>query len=238
MAVVVVLGSAGIVYSRDQRQPDNTRPLAAAAGRAGDHWHAAIGFDICGAFAPSPPDTGQDPLGVHSHGDGVVHIHPFSAQSAGRRAVLGIFFDSTSLKVTSSKIQVPGTEARNNGDKCGDKTAQVRTKVWDSRNPSDQGRIVTGNPRDIRPTNGMLITVAFEPDGVDIPRPPSAGQLDKLTDVDPPGSTTTTLPGSSTTVAGDVGATTTPSSTTAPSTTVPSSTVPSSTVAPSTTSAP
>lgn len=238
MAVVVVLGTAGIVFSRDQRQPDNTRPLAAATGRAGDHWHAAIGYYICGAFAPNPPDTGQDPLGVHSHGDGVVHIHPFSAQSSGKRAVLGIYFDSTHLTVTSSKIQVPGVDARNNGDKCGDQVAQVRTKVWDSRDPSDQGRIVTGNPRDIHPTDGMLITIAFEPDGVDIPRPPSADQLDKLTDVNPTGgSTTTTVPGSpTTTVAGDPTATTTPSSTTAP-TTSPSSTTPSSST-PSTTIVP
>jgi len=222
MAIVVVLGTAGIVYSRDQRQPDKTRPLAAAAGRAGDHWHAAIGFYICDAFAPNPPDTGQDPLGIHSHGDGVVHIHPFSAQSSGQRANLSIFFNSTNLKVTSSKVQVPGADARSNGDKCGDKTAQVRTKVWDSRDPADQGRIVTGNPADIRPTDGMLITVAFEPDGADIPRPPSAGQLDKLTDVDP--QTTSTLPGSSTTVVPDPLATTTttPGSTTstAPPTTV------------------
>ncbi len=238
MAVVVVLGTAGIVYSRDQRQPDNTRPLAAAAGRAGDHWHAAIGFDICGAFAPNPPDTGQDPLGVHSHGDGVVHIHPFSAQSAGKRAVLGIFFDSSNLKVTSSKVQVPGVDARNNGDKCGDQVAQVRTKVWDSRDPSDQGRIVMGNPRDIRPTDGMLITIAFEPAGVDIPRPPSADQLDKLTDVNPaptdPNASTTTVPGSPTTVAGDPNAstTTTPSSTTTPATssTTPGSTAPTTSV--------
>lgn len=230
MAVVVVLGTAGIVYSRDQRQPDNTRPLAAATGRAGDHWHAAIGYYICGAFAPNPPDTGQDPLGVHSHGDGVVHIHPFSAQSSGKRAVLGIYFDSTNLTVTSSKIQVPGVDARNNGDKCGDQAAQVRTKVWDSRNPSDQGRIVTGNPRDIHPTDGMLITIAFEPDGVDIPRPPSADQLDKLTDVDPTGgSTTTTVPGPpTTTVAGDP----TASTTTSPSSTTPSSSTPSTTIVP------
>jgi len=222
MAAVVVLGTAGIVYSRDQRQLDNSRPLAAAAGKAGDHWHAATGFYVCDAFAANPPDTGQDPLGIHSHGDGVVHIHPFSAQSSGQRANLSIFFNSTNLKVTSSKVQVPGADARSNGDKCGDKTAQVRTKVWDSRDPADQGRIVTGNPADIRPTDGMLITVAFEPDGADIPRPPSAGQLDKLTDVDP--QTTSTLPGSSTTVVPDPLATTTttPGSTTstAPSTTV------------------
>jgi len=231
MAVVVVLGTAGIVFSRDQRQPDSTRPLAAAAGRAGDHWHAAIGFYICDAFATNPPDTGQDPLGVHSHGDGVVHIHPFSAQSSGQRATLGIFFGTTNVKASATSIEVPGQAARKNGQKCGDSEAQIRTKVWDSRDPADQGRIVTGNPSDIRPTDGMLITIAFAPGGADIPRPPSADNLSKLTDIDPaaggattstalPGETATTVPTTGTTVAGDPTSSTTPVPTTvSPSTT-------------------
>jgi len=243
MAVVVVLGTAGIVFSRDQRQPDSTSPLAAAAGRAGDHWHAAIGFYICDAFATNPPDTGQDPLGIHSHGDGVVHIHPFSAQSSGRRALLDIFFGAVNVKASSTSIEVPGQPARKNGQKCGDSSAQVRTKVWDSRDPADQGRIMTGNPSDIRPTDGMLITIAFAPGGADIPRPPSADNLSKLTDIDPaaggattsttlPGATTTSVP-TATTVAGD------PTSSTISTPSTPTTTgAPPSTVSPSTTRAP
>ncbi len=240
MAVVVILGSAGIVYSRDQRQPDNTRPLAAAAGRAGDHWHAAIGFYICDSFAANPPDTGQDPLGVHSHGDGVAHLHPFSAQSSGRRATLDIFFGTVNVKASSTSIQVPGQDAHKNGQKCGDSSAQVRTKVWGSRDPADQGRIVTANPSDIRPTDGMLITVAFVPEGADIPRPPSADNLSKLTDIDPAarGATPSTIaPGeasTTTTVAGDPAS----SGTSVPSTGTPATGMPTTAGAPSTTRAP
>jgi hypothetical protein len=235
MAMVVILGTAGIVYSRDQHQPDNSRPLAAAAGVAGDHWHAALGFDICGTFAPNVPDSGTDPLGIHTHGDGVVHIHPFSALSSGKRAKLQIFFDTTNVKVSASSIKLPTDDTTHkNGQNCDAGTvgtATVQTKVWDSRDPADQGRIVTGNPSGIRPTDGMLISIAFVPAGTDIPRPPSAGQLDKLTDVgtQPTNATTdTTLqpdsPAVSTsTTVPDPGAatsTTTPSSTTVPSTTV------------------
>jgi len=232
MAFVVILGTAGIVYSRDQRQPDTTRPLAAAAGRAGDHWHAAIGYYVCGAFAAAPPDTGKDPLGIHSHGDGIAHIHPFSAQSSGRKATLDIFFTSTNVKASATKIVVPGQDGRKNGDKCGDKTALVRTKVWDSRDPADEGRIVAGNPSDIRPTNGMLITVAFGPADADIPRPPSEPNLDKLTDVDTKTnvSTSTTVPGAPATAPGDSGpSTTTPATPTTaapPATVGPTTTVP------------
>jgi hypothetical protein len=234
MAMVVILGTAGIVYSRDQHQPDNSRPLAAAAGVAGDHWHAALGFDVCGTFAPNVPDSGTDPLGIHTHGDGVVHIHPFSALSSGKRAKLQVFFDTTKVKVTSSEIKLPTDGVTHkNGQNCDAGTvgaATVQTKVWDSRSPDDRGRIVTGNPSDLHPKDGMLITIAFVPAGTDIPRPPSADQLDKLSDVGTQptnASTDTTLPAnataSSTTVPVDPNApstTSVPSTTTAPTTTV------------------
>lgn len=231
MAMVVILGTAGIVYSRDQHQPDNSRPLAAAAGVAGDHWHAALGFDICGTFAPNVPDSGTDPLGIHTHGDGVVHIHPFSALSSGKRAKLQVYFDTVSVKATASEIKLPtDSVTHKNGQSCETGPGKVQTKVWDTRSPTDQGRIVTGNPADIRPTDGMLITIAFLPEGADIPRPPSADQLDKLTDVGPQ-ATDTTLPAdasTSTTVPADPNASTTvPAVTTtseAPTTTVASAT--------------
>lgn len=209
MALVVVLGTAGIVYSREQRQPDTTRPLAASAGKAGDHWHAAIGFYICGAFVPDLAE-GEDPLGIHGHGDGVVHIHPFGASAAGKRAVLEIYFDSVGADISNDKIELPGQDTKHNGDKCDSKEGVIRTKVWDTRDPSDPGRIVEGDPSNIRPKDNQLITIAFGPKDEDIPRPPSAKNLDALSDV--PGATTTTLVPPSTTSPST-------STTTAPSTT-------------------
>ncbi len=201
MAMVVVLGTAGIVYSRDQRQPDTSRPIAAATGQAGDHWHAAIGFYICGSFVPDLPE-GSDPLGIHGHGDGVVHIHPFGASSSGKRAVLKIYFDTVGANISADKLEVPGQDTKKNGDKCENGPGTVQTRVWDSRAASDQGHIVTGNPSSIRPQDGQLITIAFVPAGTNIPRPPSEGNLDKLSDVGTPTSlapTTTVDPTASTT---------------------------------------
>ena len=208
MAFVVILGTAGIVYSRDQRQPDNSRPLAASGNRAGDHWHAAIGFYICGQFAPNLPE-GTDPLGIHGHGDNVVHIHPFGSSAAGKRARLEIFFETVDVDVTDDSIKLPGQDRKSNGDDCENGDGRVQTKVWDSRDPSDQGRIVSGDPSDIRPQDGQLITIAFVPEGTDIPRPPSADTLDNLSDLQPtPASTTSTTTATS--------ETTSPASTTPP----------------------
>jgi hypothetical protein len=201
MAFVVVLGTAGIVYSRDQRQPDNTRPFAAAAGRPGDHWHAAIGFYICGSFVPDLPE-GDDPLGIHGHGDNVVHIHPFGSSSAGKRATLELFFETVGADISDDRIELPGQDTKRTGDRCENGEGVIRTKIWDTRAPTDQGRIVEGDPSNIRPQDSQLITIAFGPENQDIPKPPSERNLDNLTDVGPqPTTTSSSSSTTSTTVA-------------------------------------
>jgi len=227
MAAVVILGTAGIVYSREQRQPDTTRPYAAIAGRAADHWHAAIGYYICGKFVPDLPE-GDDPLGIHGHGDNIVHIHPFGASSAGKRATLGVFLETVKADISDDKIELPGQETKRNGDKCENGTGRVQTKVWDTRASTDQGRLVEGDPSNLRPKDGQLITIAFVPEGTDIPKPPSEPKLDNLSDV---GTPTTISP--STTVA-DPNASSTTSSSVDPNTS-PQVSTSSTTIAPTTT---
>jgi hypothetical protein len=190
LTTVVVLGTFLIVFSRNQRQPDTTAPRIGA-----DHWHSAIGFYLCdestgaASFAPNLPDNGQDPLGIHTHGDGVIHTHPFSSQAAGRNAQLRHYFDTLDVTVNETRIEIPGQQ-RSNGDNCGDRDGQVQVKVWDTRSPTDTGRVIEGNPGNLRLGNNQLITVAFVPEGADIPKPPSEAQLDNLTDV--PGAATAT----------------------------------------------
>ena len=187
IGVVVVLGTAGIVQAKMERQPDTTPPRIPGEGRPGDHWHAALGFYICGNFLPNTADE-TDPLGIHTHGDGIVHIHPARSAAAGRNARLGVFLDAVKGKVSDSEIRLPGQDTKKNGDKCGDKPGRVQAKTWPSKEPGVEGTLVTGNPSDIRFADGQLITVAFVPEGEEIPPPPSAPNLDHLTDV--PGATT------------------------------------------------
>lgn len=221
MALVVVMGTAGIVYSREQRQPDTSAPVAAGAGKAGDHWHSALGFDICGAWAENLPDPQVDPLGIHTHGDGVVHTHPFSARAAGRNAKLGLYFETfDGLDISSDKIELPGQDARRNGMECDGKPAIVRTKIWQSRAPEEQGEIYNGDPSDIRLGDNQLITVAFLPADAEIRKPPAEPTLDNLSDVTPPpteateGSTTTIDPNAPTTTSTPPTTTAEPTSTT------------------------
>ena len=55
-----------------------------------DHWHAYLGVNVCGTWLPERARrsrTGRTKpsvrAGLHSHGDGLMHIHPFSSDEAG-----------------------------------------------------------------------------------------------------------------------------------------------------------
>src|SRR4051794_4648834 len=76
MAGVVVLGTMGVVFSKGENSASaGERPRIAAAGRAGDHWHAAYAFYLCDKFTP-PVSSQTDPVGIHTHGEGVIHSLP------------------------------------------------------------------------------------------------------------------------------------------------------------------
>src|SRR3954447_6401663 len=197
IAVVVLLGVAGIAVSRSENQSkagaDTTPPVANK-----DHWHAAYGVYLCDQFAPPITDT-RDPKGIHTHGDGIIHIHPFVRSAAGNNATLKVFADTVRMTLTDDRLQLPGGKSYKSGDtKCGDKTGIVQVKVND--------KVITKEVASINPKDGDLITIAFAPKGADIPPPPSADalarlnpQTEQIEPTTPPGETPPTAAGGETT---------------------------------------
>lgn len=230
MVVVVLLGVGLIIYGKAHRASANTTPPLANAQNdpsGNGHWHAAYAFYICDKEVPfiqveTPNDINGIPVGIHTHGDGIIHIHPFSTASSGRNAKLGKFADGAGWKITDTSLEIPEGKYKN-GDTCtvnGKKEkGKVKVAVWETRNAA-KPVIYTSGFKNIRFTaNEMLLTIAFVPDGVDLPKPKSEPTLDKLSDVGTTSSTTTvpgatTVPGTGTTVPG-TGTTVAGSSTTA-----------------------
>ena len=97
IAAVVVIGLGIVVYARSSSTSagsNSTPPRAQlSAGQPYDHWHAAFATDICGKEQPPVADAHEDTLGIHTHQDGLIHIHPFATRSAGKGAKMSRFFD-------------------------------------------------------------------------------------------------------------------------------------------------
>ncbi|HTN80712.1 MAG TPA: hypothetical protein VMK16_13625 [Acidimicrobiales bacterium] len=216
IAVILVLGLSLVIFAsrNNKATADDTQPIANV-----DHWHTAYGIYACDAFL-DPLQVQTDPEGIHTHADGVIHIHPYVSSSAGKNATLQVFADATGLKLSDTKIDVPGVGSFKNGDDCNGKPATWKVAVWQTEEATTP-RIVTSDFGKIHFDNDrMLMTLAFVPDGTDIPKPPSVAQLDKLTDVPQPAGSATLGNITDTTAVATPGASA-PATTAAPSSSTP-----------------
>lgn len=178
MVLVAILGMALILTSRNERQVA-LNPLKSAKPRPpsldrefpGDHWHAAYGFYVCDQFAPplAEPATVN---GIHTHGDGLVHIEPSRASEAGRNATLGLFARETGISVDEDSFKIPGGPQRKDGGRCGDEKATVKVLL--------NGQERDGDPKDIRLRDLDKLVIAFVAEDTDVPKePPSVSELAK-----------------------------------------------------------
>jgi hypothetical protein len=236
VALVVLLGVLAIVYGRQSRPSDGSGVPRVNDGTNTDaHWHIAYGIYVCDTFQPklvgTKEETGIDAdgnsvylndnfriLGVHSHGDGIIHYHPYSTKASGNRAKLGVFLDVYDVKLTDTELVLPadqgGDKWSTKDTKCDGKDTQLKVRVWDHFNKPDDFHDVITDFTDIRITNdGMVMVVAFVPKDADIPMPEWAAQLPTLGAADGGAviaSTTTLAPGDT---EATVGSGSTPSST-------------------------
>jgi hypothetical protein len=166
IAVIFVLGVALIALAKNDSGSSSSSAKGPGA-KIGDHWHAAIGINFCGTWQANLPQY-EAATGLHSHGDGYMHMHPFSAAGAGRNANVGLFYSQAGDKVTATQIKFAKQTYRN-GDTCdalGKKPGLVRWTV--------NGQEKTGNPAVYTPNDRDVIALAFVPKDADIGTPPVA----------------------------------------------------------------
>jgi hypothetical protein len=219
-AVLVIGGTFGVMLSRSK-----------SAGSVGptlsDHWHAALGVDNCGTWTPNwlwPPGTtqGGSPAragsggllyaGLHSHGDGLIHMEPQSSEDSGKNATLGTYFRFGGWKVNATSISFNNVVEKN-GNLCNGKPGVLRWAV--------NGKEMHGDPAKYKLFNGDTIELVFTTADAKLPPKTAVPSYAELQSVlgnpnkaeNPPGVTT---PGgtATTTAAGGTATTTTPASTT------------------------
>ncbi len=72
-----------------------------------DHWHAALAMFIDDERQPNIP-TFTGPEEVHTHGDGIIHMHPLIPAGEGRGAAIGKFFQYGGGQLSENTLRIPG----------------------------------------------------------------------------------------------------------------------------------
>lgn len=181
IALIVVLGVGLIAFARTSSDVsvDAENPPQPEA----DHWHAAYGVFLCDYFNEAVVDKGADANGIHTHGDSLVHIHPFTQAVAGKNATLGVFFDQTGLRVNDERIELPDGRVFKEGETtCNGEPGEVRVVHWnDARtalSAEEPDDVFTEDLSSIRFTEDLgAYTIAFVPEGTDVPPPPEAERI-------------------------------------------------------------
>jgi hypothetical protein len=193
--VVVALASVSVVATRGH---DPARPeLAPEGGQTPvgigptqfDHWHAALGVNDCGRWVPNwlwPPgasDTGGPGragsglyAGLHSHGDGLIHIEPFTSNEMGSHATLGLYFRYGGWSLDATAVTFVGVHERN-GSLCNGERGVLRWAV--------NGRELHGDPSEYKIRDGDVIALVFTTADAPLPLPsaiPSYRALRRIID--------------------------------------------------------
>ncbi|MCX6519361.1 MAG: hypothetical protein NTZ21_01700 [Actinobacteria bacterium] len=154
---------------RGEPRPDLDRPSA----DVGDVWLAALGVHVCGEWLANAPATALE-AGVHSHGDGLVHVHPVNAdgpdRDTGDDATLGRFLAEGGWRVDEDGFAVwDGVDVRT-GDTCPDGREGVFRWTVDGEDGS-------GDPSEHRVGHRQVIVLSFDPIGTDPGEPPQLASL-------------------------------------------------------------
>jgi len=144
------------------------------------HWHAAYVIRICDdVIAPFTDEN--DPLGIHTHGDGLIHVHPFFSEAAFENATLGLFADAAGFVIEDGLIEIPGRGVWRDGDPCGGVPGRLSIDRWAAPDSAEPYELITEDVRSTRfLTDGELFTITFAPEGVIPTRPPNAFDLYSL----------------------------------------------------------
>lgn len=166
VALVVILGSLLVLWARTDRE-------ATSAPRVGDHWHSVYDIYVCDSFR-SKVVLETDPNGIHTHGDGLLHIHPFNKLASGRDAVLGEFFSAFGGRIDDASVVLDTGEELVEGVDCGGQPTVLKVARFDADDLERDPEVVTEDLAGVRfLKNREAFTVAMVPADVEPPAPRS-----------------------------------------------------------------
>ncbi len=173
IALVVILGIGLVVVAR------TTRDGLVAPVAGDDHWHAAYTIYNCGSEVAEFQSV-SDPDGIHSHQDGLIHIHPFNSSSSGEDAQLGVFLEAMGGAITEDTISGPDFADIEVSTGCGDEVGVIKVARYQV---DPELELVAVYDRDFESIQFLqdreAFSIALVPAGED-PPPPAATSLAQL----------------------------------------------------------
>lgn len=187
VSLIAVFGIVAVVLVRGSGDAAGGPPQPATTEQAGDHWHAAFAVNVCGEWLSNPPEfetaAGNSGVrtGIHTHGDGFIHIHPFYASEGGDNATLGKFLkyggwsaSEDSLDLWTGPASEPTKTSWSNGDKCPDAQGEAGAGKPGRVVFQVNCKTVEGNPSDYKFQDQHVVAIGFLPEGKDLEAPPNA----------------------------------------------------------------
>jgi peptidylprolyl isomerase len=153
VVLAMIVTFAAIALTRDSKVSVATRSASAKP------FDVAYALSICGVEQSPLHDAQQQELGVHTFGDGLIHVTPGAASAAGNAATLGVFFTDVGLQLDDQSISDGQRKAVEGMNSCDGKDSEVAVAVWHNAADADAGK-----PADeVRTTD--FGSVALQPDG-------------------------------------------------------------------------
>lgn len=173
IGVILIAGLAAIGIVASQRESN----IEAVPRSRIDHWHTAYLVHNCGTDLPVTGNF-ETQVGIHTHGDGLLHIHPFDPVVSGRNATLGNYVEFGGGSISDEAFEGLITDVPVNmseADGCGGEDAVLQLAYWENAfDPAAEPEVITENLADFRFAKpGGAITLALLPEGAEIPMPPA-----------------------------------------------------------------
>lgn len=171
MLGIVVLGTALVAFSW------NARDVQALSPSFNDHWHLPYGLYDCtiDGFQAPLVDPGTTHSGIHTHTDGVIHLHPFSSTATGNNATLDVFLSATTASFDGDDaLTFTDRPALAEGVQCANGEDAILQVARFAPNTDTDPEVFTDDLEDVRLDQDFTrIVIALAPEGFDIPAPPA-----------------------------------------------------------------
>jgi len=166
---ICVLGTALVVFAWSGRDVEALSPSF------NDHWHLSYGIYDCRdeSFAAPLADPQTSNSGIHTHGQGVIHIHPYSSTATGNAATLGTFFEAVNETLDDDELTFPDRDAlTEDGATCDGEDAILHAARFEP-GATEPIEVLTEDLSSLRfRADQEAIVIALVPADADIPLPP------------------------------------------------------------------